>query len=197
MIRIDFEKIKISIHCGDDNVSNFDCKIDDISNFLKDDALEQQEHMLNTTYIAYYNNEILGYYTILADAIQTKILGEEYKGKFANKNISYRIFPALKLGRLGVNQNYAKNGIGTFLLKKVFKHGVELSETIGLRFISIDAHITSYKFYEKCYCKHTLSNDKVENKLNEYKNLKLKNNNRADNITIPMFYDLNRIKSKK
>ena len=195
MDNINHNKIKITLHCEDDNTNNFCCKIDDISEFLKEDALKQNKHMLNTTYVAYYNKKIIGFYTLSADAIPAKDLGEKYKEKFTDKNIGYKIYPALKLGRLGVHKEYDKKGVGSFLFKKVLKEGIVLSEKIGLRFITIDAYMSSYKFYEKIYCKHTLKKDKVENKIKDYEDLISKNNKRAKDMTIPMFYDLYRFKS--
>jgi GNAT superfamily N-acetyltransferase len=112
--------------------------------------------MLNITYVAYYDKKIVGFYTLSADAISAKNLGVNYKEKFADKNLGYKIYPALKLGRLEVHKDYEKKGVGTFLLKKVFKHGIILSKSIGLRFITIDVYMPSYEFYEKNHCKHTL-----------------------------------------
>ena len=52
--------------------------------------------------------------------------------------------------------------------------------------------MSSYGFYEKNHCEHVFNKEKVKNKLKEYENLKSQNNKRANNLTIPMFYDLHR-----
>lgn len=97
---IDFKKIKIKILCGEDNTSQFHCEIDDISEFLKEDAIKQNNQMLNTIYVAHCKDKIIGFYTLSTDAISVKNLGKNYKEKFTDKNIGYKIYPALKLGRL-------------------------------------------------------------------------------------------------
>lgn len=81
------------------------------------------------------------------------------------------------------------------MLKKVFEHWIMLSKSVGLRFVTIDAYMSSYKFYEKTYCEHILKKEKVKNKIEEYETLKSQNNKRANHMTIPMFYDLYRFKS--
>jgi len=148
--------------------------------------------MLNTTYVVFYKNLVIGFYTLSVDSLPRKNLPKDYKKKFKDKNVGYKLYPALKLGRLGVHESYDNKGLGTFLLKKVFKIGIALSKCVGLRFITIDAYMSSYEFYEKNYCEHAFSEEKVKNKLKEYKILTSQNKKRADDMTIPMFYDLYR-----
>jgi len=166
-------------------------EINDLNEFLKEDAIKQSKQMLNTTYTVIYNKKLIAFYTLSVDSIAAKNIPKNYK-KFNEENIAYKSYPALKLGRLGVQQNNNNKGLGTFILKRVFKLGISLSKCVGLRFITIDAYMSSYRFYEKNHCEHAFNKEKVRNKLKEYETLKSQNNKRADDLTIPMFYDLAR-----
>lgn len=197
MTEISFKKINTQLLNENTNLNQFNCKINDLAEFLKEDALKQNSYMMNTTYVVSYKNKVIAFYTVSVDTIPRKNLPKKYKKMFKDKNIFYNSYPALKLGRLGVDRNYDNKGLGSFLLKKVITLGIKLSKEVGLRFVSIDAYIGAYKFYEKNYCEHIFNEDKIKNKLKEYETLKSKNNKRADNMTLPMFYDLDRFDKLK
>lgn len=65
------------------DLSNFSCGVEDLDEFLKCNALAQQEQNLNVTYLAVNENEILGYVSISADKIECRKI---------NKNIEV-IYP--------------------------------------------------------------------------------------------------------
>ncbi len=44
------------------DLSDFSCGLDDMDDFLKNDALDQQEDNLNVTYLAKYREEIIGFF---------------------------------------------------------------------------------------------------------------------------------------
>lgn len=46
------------------DLNNFSCGLEDMDDFLKSDALEQQNENLNVTYLAMYNHEIVGFFFI-------------------------------------------------------------------------------------------------------------------------------------
>ena len=190
MSEIDFEKIKIELLSEKTDVSRFDCEINDLNEFLKEDAIKQKNLLLNVTYVAYCENKLIAFFTLSFDTLARKKISKKYKDRFKDKDINYNSYPALKLGRLGVDKDYSQKGLGRFLLQKVLQLGMELSELAGLRFVTIDAYISAFGFYEKNNCEHSLKVGKIENMLKEYKNLKKQNNKKADSMTLPMFYDL-------
>ncbi len=59
--------------------------------------------------------------------------------------------PALKIGRIGVQKEYQRNGIGIALLKYTIGVVVRLNEelNVGCRFITLDAYPQSIPWYEK------------------------------------------------
>ena len=149
MSHVNFDKIEIVLYWCNQDVNQFDCGHEDINEFLQEDAFEQNKFMLNSTYLAYFDEKIIGFFTIFTDAIKIKELGEKYSEKFKNKNMVYDVYPAIKIGRLGVHKNYKKKGIGTYLLQWVFNLCIGISKDVGLRFITINAYMLVYEFYKK------------------------------------------------
>ena len=47
------------------DLSNFECDSEDLTNFLKDDALTQQNSKLNLTKLIMCDSEIIGYVSLL------------------------------------------------------------------------------------------------------------------------------------
>ena len=86
----------------------------------------------------------------------------QYEEKFKRKNINYNEFLAIKIGRLGVDCNYKKKGIGTYLLNWILKCSIHMSKKISFRFITVNAYISAHDFYIKNFYENTLSNEKLK-----------------------------------
>lgn len=63
--------------------------------------------------------------------------------------INYENVPALKLCRLAVDEKYKGNRIGPELVELTIANAKELSEKIGLRFITVDAYFKNKWLYDK------------------------------------------------
>ena len=61
----------------EDDVSDFDCGDEDLNDFLKNDALEQQNEKLNVTKLVMCENIIIGYISLLTDTITLKNIKNE------------------------------------------------------------------------------------------------------------------------
>lgn len=59
------------------DLSNFECDSEDLTNFLKDDALTQQNRRLNLTKLIMCDSEIVGYVSLLTDTIPLKDIRDE------------------------------------------------------------------------------------------------------------------------
>jgi len=191
MNTIDFDKIKIRLINEDIDLNQFNCGNNDLNEFLKEDCIVQKKIMLNTTYLCIYNKEIVGFITISTDSINIKELGEEYEETFQNKEINYKRFPAIKIGRLAVDNKFQNKGIGEFLLHYLFEYLLKMSKELGFRFLSIDAYLSAYEFYTKNYFEVIPShNEKLEKIFQKFENSKIKNPEMANRMTISMFFDL-------
>ena len=50
----------------------FDCGDDDLNEFLKEDAVHYQKGKIAVTYLCFYMNVLVGYYSLSNDAIEIK-----------------------------------------------------------------------------------------------------------------------------
>lgn len=133
-----------------DVIKNFETDTKELKDFLVDDALRNQEMGISTTYLWFYNptNEIVAYTTVLADAIRVH---GKLRDSFISQGIQYKTLPAIKIGRLCVDKNYERKGIGTFTTIFVMKLFLRIYEMIGCRFIVVDAKpdTGAIHFYKK------------------------------------------------
>ena len=98
------------------NLDDFECESEDLTNFLKEDALNQQNMNLSLTHVVICDDTVVGYVSILTDAMKLKILEDkETKDKIRSKlNISENnVIPAIKIGRFAIDKKYTHNGLGT------------------------------------------------------------------------------------
>jgi len=145
--------------------------------------------MFNNTYLAFYNDEIIGFFTLSTDKIKVKDLEDYYKEKFKSK-VNYKEFPAIKIGRLGIASEYRKKGIGTHLLLMIFHMSIEMSKKVGLRFITIDVYLSAHNFYKKNHCNDSHSKEKLAIEFKRFKKAQIKDPQTANNMTVPMYVDL-------
>ena len=136
------------------DLSNFKCASDDLNDFIKNDALRQQEMNLNITQLAICDGEIIGFVSILTDTlkiktIEDKSLKEEMKNEL-NIVGEDNTLPAIKIGRFAIDEKYAQKGLGSFIFRNVLLSILHLSKTkVGLRFITVEAYAMAFNFYVK------------------------------------------------
>lgn len=136
--RIKLEELHIEIINSNHAVSNFKSYEQELVDFLVEDAFDNQQKKISATYLWFYKpkNELVGYVTVLADAIN---LQGELKEYFRQAGIFYRSLPALKIGRLCVSDYYAGRGIGTLMIEFTILLAEKIGKDIGLRFITTDS----------------------------------------------------------
>ena len=59
------------------DLSEFDCGDEELNNFLKKDALIQQKAMLNVTKLIIFEDQIIGFVSLLTDSILIKKINDE------------------------------------------------------------------------------------------------------------------------
>ena len=136
--KIRLEELHIEIINPIHQVGNFKSYEQELVDFLLEDAFDNQQKKISTTYLWFYKpkKELVGYVTVLADAIN---LEGELKEYFRQAGIFYRSLPALKIGRLCVSDDYAGRGIGTLMIEFCIILAEKIGKDIGLRFITTDA----------------------------------------------------------
>ena len=145
---------------------SFDCGLDDLNEFFREDAFSHKEQLLAETY---YFQPIeltragrlfpVAFISFLNDSIHIERdeRRADKKGfwKHLKKSVpfpkrNYESFPAVKIGRLGVVSSYARMGIGTYLLTTTKDLFLQDNRT-GCRFITVDAYNQTnvIGFYQK------------------------------------------------
>jgi len=82
---------------------------------------------------------LVGYITLLTDSVTLKKLDPSLKEEFKMKGIDYPTLPAIKIGRICVDDRYRHRGIGTMMFYYALSVMVKLNKIVGCRFITLDA----------------------------------------------------------
>ena len=152
MEKITAEDIKIERMNEKHDVGKFQSYEKELVDFLTEDALENQNNKISVTYLWFLKTgELAGYITLLNDRIN---LEGDLKTVFREKGVLYRALPALKIGRLCVDDRYLRKGIGTVMIDFSIKVAFHIYEEYsGCRFIVLDAKRNKQKdsihFYRK------------------------------------------------
>jgi GNAT superfamily N-acetyltransferase len=137
---------QLQLHTADHSKfdpSAFDCGHADLNEFIKADCPGQIEKRLSVTKVALYNGAIVGYITLLADSIT--LHPDEQEG------FTFKQVPALKIGRLGIEQKYQNQRIGTALMKYAVGVAFRMNDGLGVgcRFLTVDSDPKAIKFYTR------------------------------------------------
>jgi GNAT superfamily N-acetyltransferase len=172
MDKINVKDIKIERLQQNHNIKHFKSYEQELADFLIEDALNNQNNQISVTYLWFLNTgELVGYVTLLNDRIN---LEGELKEIFRGKGIGYHSLPALKIGRLCVDDNFLRKGIGTMIIDFSIKVAFHIFEKYsGCRFIVLDA-------------KRNATNDPIH----FYKKLGFKELKERRKGTTPMYLDL-------
>lgn len=115
---------------------SFDCGDDEVTAFLREKALQDQERDLSRTSVLVdaerSSRNIAGYHTL----VMTQVRQEEIPN---DRPRITRGIPVILLGQLGVDKNYQGRGFGDLLLMDVQARCDEISRKVGIRALMLDA----------------------------------------------------------
>ena len=114
----------------------FSCGVERVDNFLKSTAARQQEQDVTRVFVARLNGSetIAGYYALNAHAIDVSSLPPDQQ-----RGIRHPQLPAVYLSIVGVDTSFQGRGIGRFLMADVFKRCCDVADSVGTRFVVLDA----------------------------------------------------------
>lgn len=146
----DFQFIRLT---KDYVIKDFDCDDSDLNEFLVEDSAIQMGLLFSVTYLLELENKTVAFFTLVNDKIKLEDGKNKqwWKKKIGGKiphNKQRKDYPAVKIGRLGVTNEYKGKGIGTIILDYLKIWFVDKNKT-GCRFITVDAYSKSLVFYEK------------------------------------------------
>lgn len=138
----------------DTEIKPFKYTDEDLNDFLLTEAKDYQKELLAVTYLLLDpdTNAIVAYYSLLND--QVRFTTESKKARNSiNRHIPHSKqrthYPAMKIGRLPVDQRYAHQGIGQYAIKLIM---ATLAQRFpfGCRVLTVDAYADAVSFYERC-----------------------------------------------
>ena len=141
-----------------EKVKSFDCGDDDLNDFILHEAPLYRKALLAVTYVIVPRESdnadvVVAFFSLSNDTISisnfsTKTEFNRFrKHRFVNEK-RLKVYPAVKIGRLGINRPIQGQGIGSFLLEFIKTYFVEENKT-GCRFLTIDAYADAVPFYLK------------------------------------------------
>ena len=162
---------------SDYRFGSFDCGESDLNDFLLADAKEYASKLLAVTYLIESDGGIAAFFSLSNDRISLaesdKATWRRIKDAFPHRK-HRSDYPAVKIGRLGVDYRYKEQGLGNSILDFVKKSFVTNNRT-GCCFITVDALPSAVGFYEH----------------NGFHLLRKSDRENAE--TIPMYFNLTRL----
>jgi len=134
--------------------ASFSCGDEDLDDFIRSDAMRLQSLNVARSYVAWYDGHARGYVTLMADAVVLKP-NERKKLRDGSGNAlafeDHPVVPALKIARLAVCKELRSGyrGIGEGLVRFSYYTGLDMSEVVGCRLLTLDAYPDALPFYEK------------------------------------------------
>lgn len=125
------------------NLFSFNCSSSELNDFLKNDALADQNNMISRTGLCFWNRELVGFVALVADTIEAKAVIDRLE------HYEYRKYPGVKIARLAVDSRFERRGLGTYLLAAAIGKTLSVCESIGCRYILVDSKRSSISFYQK------------------------------------------------
>jgi GNAT superfamily N-acetyltransferase len=125
-------------------VESFDSGEEALNNFLKKFAYSSQQSNSSKTYVGIKDNEIVGFYTIVAGAVVYDDAPERIK-----KGLARHPIPIAILARIAVAKEHQGRGVGAGLIKDAMTRVASIAETIGIRaFVAHAKDEKARSFYE-------------------------------------------------
>jgi len=135
----------------DTQIKPFESEDNELNNFLLEDAKNYLTEMLAVTYLIETEEETICYFCLSNDNIRREVDMETWKkiNKKVPNSKRKGSYPAVKIGRLAVNQKYARNGFGRAMINVITKMYLTAEQKSGCRFITVDAYGNAFDFYLK------------------------------------------------
>lgn len=126
--------------------SLFDCGHPDLNDFFSNDCIAYSKELLGKSYCFRSDSDlsiIACAFTVSNDSIKVNFIPNSRKKKLV-KSIprpkQFRSYPAVLIGRLGVNQNHKGAGIGRELMNFIKSWFIDSNNKTGCRFLVVDAY---------------------------------------------------------
>lgn len=126
----------------------FSCKHPSLENYIVKYVTQDVKRKLAACYVVTNeSNEVIGYYTLSTDSIESDVVSEAIKKKMPP---GYKNLPATLLGRLAVTNDFQGKGIGQLLLVDALQRSYANSLIIASMAVIVDPiDLNAESFYLK------------------------------------------------
>lgn len=152
-----------------DSCQSFSCGNSDLDEFFLKDSSKYAEKLLGKTYCYLLDEEpsIICAFTLSNDSVRVDQLPNSRKKKINEaipREKQMRRYPAVLLGRLGVNVDFAGRGVGTELMDFIKRWFVQSDNKTGCRYLAVDSYnvLNALSFYEKNGFRYLFSTEEQE-----------------------------------
>ena len=143
MEKIPEKELSIEILNARYNLAPFDSGSAELNDFLKNDALKEQQELLSKTHLCFYKDRVAGFITLTADSVQVRLPPKKDGKRELNLDESqliddcnYPAYPCILIARLATDKKLQESGIGSHLLSLAI--GFALDGPLGCRYLSVD-----------------------------------------------------------
>jgi GNAT superfamily N-acetyltransferase len=131
----------------------FDCGDSDLNEFLLQDSKKYLALLLTVTYLLEHEGRTIAFFSVSNDkvTIQDVDSNRKYKKLFQSimpEGKRYKSYPAVKIGRFGIDKTVQKSGLGSQILDYIKGWFISENKT-GCQYITVDAYRQSLRFYER------------------------------------------------
>jgi GNAT superfamily N-acetyltransferase len=126
------------------NLAIFDSGEEELNDYLKNDALKEQQLLLSRTHLCFHRDRIAGFITLSADSI--RIDKDRLDPSQIIDDCEYPAYPCILIARLAVDKKLQGRGVGSYLLSLAI--GFALDSPLGCRYLAVDPKENAVGFYE-------------------------------------------------
>ena len=138
-----------------ESISSFDCGDEDLNDFILNESQLYRQARLAVSYVIEnrVTKQVVGFFSLANDRVSVSDFENKTefnrfrKKRFINEK-RIKSYPAVKIGRLGVDISVKGQSLGTFILDFIKSYFV-IENISGCRFITVDAYVDALQFYLK------------------------------------------------
>ena len=112
----------------------FSCGVEALDLYLRRFARQHSDANISRTYVAVNGSTVRGFYSLARSGIRRNNLPEKYQTRFPNFPL-----PVARLARLAVDLSHQRHGLGELLLSDALQRCLQISASIGMLGVIVDA----------------------------------------------------------
>jgi GNAT superfamily N-acetyltransferase len=148
---VDLTKVQFQRLSSTSKLKGFDCTEADgtdplgLQEFIQKEALVYQSERIGVTYLTLHGKDVVAFITVSMNCLSVNELDKPEKVA----EISTRRYPALLLGRLGVDKRFRDQKVGTYLCLWVIGLARRISQVVGCRYVALHTLPEKAPFYTR------------------------------------------------